>query len=216
MQRFPRLYLLLSHVHWLLHILLLLVYTKSSQVIDDQKVVFCFIVFYYLTIHVLCVSCIYWECNLNILLLPPITSYVYTHFAIISKSNSCHTFPHIYRPIILTHGHGNHPWPQEIQQNGPKESWYTCALAQFTQEKSKSTVCHSPQTSHENLCPELSQGQQTKLHYLAFLPTGLFPLWNFLFVFGLGGVCVLGSVSLLGLFCFLTFFLIEKGVKRED
>lgn len=112
----------------------LIVYTKSYQVIDDQKVEFCFIVFYYLTVHLLCVSCIYWECNLNILLLPPITSYVYTHFAITSKSHSCHTFLQIYGPIILTHGHGNHPWPQEIHNTGPKESW--CTYAQSVQEKS--------------------------------------------------------------------------------
>lgn len=70
--------IMLSDLCWLLHILLLLVYTKSSQVIDDQKVVFCFVVFYYLPMHLLHISWIYWECNLNILLLPPITSYVYT------------------------------------------------------------------------------------------------------------------------------------------
>lgn len=101
----------------------LLVYTKSSQVIDGQKVLLCFTALYYVIMHLLWVSCIYWEYNLNILLLPPVTSYVYTHFAIMSKSNSCHTFLQIYRPIILTCGYGNHPWLQEIHKNGPKESW---------------------------------------------------------------------------------------------
>lgn len=74
-------------------------------------------------------------------------------------------------------------------------------------------VWQSPQIQCENSCPELSQNQQTKLYYLAFLPTGFSPLWN-LFAFGLGGMCVLGSVCFLGFS--VCFFFNGEREKRED
>lgn len=73
-------------------------------------------------------------------------------------------------------------------------------------------VCHSPQTQSENLCPELSQGQQIKLYYLAFLPSGFSPTLEFFCLVGFGWeVYACWVVCLFGLF-FL--FLIGQG-KRE-